>query len=104
MNGITWNKCVLLFILVLVAGMLGNFDIAEEYHIEAEEKMMRPARVMSMPAQETWWTMLEPSGNSATFDECSWASLTINHDPCYSNQPCALRRICYGDASRWLQL
>ena len=91
--------------LFLLAGIVGNFDLAHEYELEAVEKEVRPARVMSMPAKETWWKMLEPSGNPATLKDCgNWARLTINLDPCYSNQPCGLRRICYGDASTWVQL
>ena len=83
----------------------GPADVAHQYELDAIEKEVRPARVMSMPARETWWTMLEPSGNPATLKDCgSWARLTINFDPCYSDQPCGLRRICYGDASTWVQL
>ena len=41
----------------------------------------------------------------ATLIDCGgWARLVINHDYCYSDQPCALRRICYGDASTWVRL
>ena len=37
---------LLLVLGLLAIGMVGNFDVAEEISIEAEEKAIRPARVM----------------------------------------------------------
>ena len=96
---------VALAVILVGSGIVGNVDVADEYERGAVEKEVRPARVMSMPDRETWWTLLHPSGTPATLIDCGdWARLTINHNPCYSNQPCGLRRVCYGDASRWVQL
>jgi len=39
---------LLLSLSLLAIGMLGNFDFAAELEMEAEEKEMRPARVVKM--------------------------------------------------------
>jgi len=104
-KGLYRTELAILAAVALAIGAVGNFDFAHELEQEAAEKEARPARVMSMPEPgPTYWTLLEPSGNPATFKDCGWARLTINHNPCYSNTPCALRRICYGDASTWVGL
>lgn len=104
MKGLYKTELAILAFVAVAFGVVGNFDFADALVQEAEEKEARPARVMSMPTRETWWTVLDPSGNPATFKDCPWARLTINHDPCYSNQPCAMRRICYGDSANWVLL
>lgn len=73
-------------VILVAVGVVGNFDVADELERAAVEKEVRPARVMSTPARETWWTILTPSGVPATFEDCGWARLTINHNPCYSNR------------------
>jgi len=99
MRGLYKTEIALLAFVAAAFGVVGNFDFAVQLEQEAAEKEARPARVMSMPPPggPTWWTVLNPSGAPATFEDCGWARLTINHDSCYSNQPCALRRICYGE-------
>jgi len=98
MKGLWKTEFAILAGLAVVLGVIGNFDFAAQLEQEAAEKEARPARAISVPkpGEPTWWTVLDPSGRPATFDDCRWARLTINHDPCYSDRPCALRRICYG--------
>ena len=105
MKGLHKTELAILALVAIVIGV-GNFHFADDVVLEAAEKEARPARAMSMPPAigPTTWRVLKPSANPATFDECGWARLTINHDPCYSNQPCSLRRICYGDSTKWLAL
>ena len=102
MKGLWKAEFAILAAVAVAFGIVGNFDFAHELEQEAAEKEARPARAMSLPEPgPTHWTVLEPSGAPATLQDCGWARLTINHDPCYSNKPCALRRICYGSA-RWV--
>ena len=89
-----WRRFALLLLISL--GIIGSFDFADELQRGAEEKVALPARVMYSPELPSYWKLLQPSGIPATFEDCSWARLTINHDPCYSNKACALKRICYG--------
>jgi hypothetical protein len=99
-KGLYKTELAILAVVALVLGV-GKFHFADDVVQEAIEKEVRPARVLSIPEPgPTHWTVLEPSGIQATFEDCGWARLTINHNPCYSNKPCALRRICYG-AARW---
>ena len=83
--------------VVAALGVVGNMDVADEYLREAAEKEARPARVLELRdgRVSSWWTAIEPSGHPVTLADCADVTVTINHAPCYSNEPCALRRICY---------
>ena len=45
---LTLRFALLLTLSLLALGMVGNFDVASEYVMEAMEKEMRPARVMQV--------------------------------------------------------
>lgn len=49
MNSTTARGYATVAAIFVLSGVVGNCDVAEEYRIEAQEKVLRPARVMSMP-------------------------------------------------------